>query len=206
MSTIRSLSIHRCFIDARVALELHRANSFEDLAEIVLRILARIPSKVDMVSGAISTGGYNNRRKNLKLFASSIVELDNKNRAIGGRTVLSQMPFEAKIGQLARRWHIKNPGRAYCEPILDVFYAAIFSSGQIHTMHFLPNWRSSRGARWEYRVCPEFGIRRKKYSPELLKRALKSSGLKMWRRHREPRGNPDKAQSTLAPRSKRSKK
>ncbi len=167
-------NVHHRYLPVALRRKIAAAQTFEELTEIALRSLARVPGKVVIISGAISTGGFNDRTKNLILFAVSIEIQDEQ-----GVTVFSQMPYEIALGRLARKWHIDHPSETYCLPILDIFYTAIFGSGKIEAMYFLPNWRSSKGARWEYKVCPEFGIRRHRFSPRLFRKAMARARIRI---------------------------
>ena len=62
--------------------------------------------------------------------------------------LFNQLPFEPAFNNLSRNW---EPTDNYSDmPILENFYGKIFSSGLINTAYFLPDWKTSFGATWEY--------------------------------------------------------
>ena len=52
--------------------------------------------------------------------------------------------------------------------MLDVLYRTIFSSGLINKALFLPDWESSKGARWERDLVTELGLEILEYPIEWL--------------------------------------
>jgi hypothetical protein len=142
---------------------LDRAKTFTDLAFIALGIIYRLPGKVEMVSGPISTGGVGSVEGNNKVFEGVIEILTLES----GLNIFSQMPFEAKMVEFYCEWHAKNPSEKYCMPILEDFYERLFSSGKVHKLHFIHDWQSSYGATWEHNNCDRWRIL-KNYLPRDL--------------------------------------
>ncbi len=134
---------------------LAMATSFEELAEIALAVLGRFPGKVEMVSGPISTGGVGSVEGNRRVFARTIDGLVKD-----GHEIFDQWPFESKLAELSRAWLAQHPEDSYCYPILEDFYRVIFDGGKISTIHFIPGWETSTGARWEHDHCDRYGIER----------------------------------------------
>ena len=131
--------------------DIGEARSFEALLPIALRVLERMPPRVLMVCGPISTGGLGSIEKNLERFHVAIRIL-----IMRGENIFSQMPFEHPIQQIR-----KIPGYEQGhEHLLNSFYLPIFKSGRITRMCFLPDWHSSKGARWEFRQANLLGIDR----------------------------------------------
>mgnify|MGYP001603158345 FL=1 len=117
------------------------ANSFEELADIAVADLKR-QGRSGIVCGPITTGGTGVQKYNFQIFNATIKGLETN-----GVAMFSQMPYEFGIRRLTVEWHKHNSG--YCEPILEVFYAALLESGLIDSGHFLPGWASSYVARYE---------------------------------------------------------
>ena len=161
---------YRNWIDADKQ-KLAKSKSFKDLADIVIEIINRIPKKIEMVSGPISTGGVGSKIENLKVFESvvEILILESK------LNIFSQIPFEEKMNELYREWYVNNPDEKYCMPILEEFYERLFSSGKVKKLHFINDWQSSFGARWEHDNCDRWGIERNYLPRELSVRALNGS-------------------------------
>ena len=147
---------------------LNKAKSFVDLATIALDIVFRIPEKVEMVSGPISTGGVGTIPGNRKVFEGVIEILVFESNL----NIFSQMPFEDKMVKLYLEWHAKNPTEKYCKPILDEFYDRLFFSGRVSKLHFIHDWQSSFGATWEHDNCNTWKIERNYLPKELTTRAL----------------------------------
>ena len=147
---------------------LSQATSFTDLATLALDILQRFPGNVYMVSGPISTGGVGTLEGNRKVFERVIELLATEQSA----NIFSQMPFEDKIVELYRQWHLDNPTEKYCMPILDEFYDRLFSAGKVGSLHFIHGWGGSFGAKWEHDNCDRWGIERHYLPRELSLRAL----------------------------------
>src|SRR3989344_9432065 len=72
-----------------------------------------------------------------------------------------QLPFQGVMIRLGTSWK----GQGYCMPLLTEFYQPVFESGYIKTVHFIPGWEKSFGAKWEHEQCGRLGIERI-YLPE----------------------------------------
>ena len=57
------------------ASELSRAKTFEVMAVVALRVIARMPQPVGQVCGPITTGGTGSLEKNLEIFRRIIIAL-----------------------------------------------------------------------------------------------------------------------------------
>ncbi|MDE2188722.1 MAG: hypothetical protein KGJ35_03280, partial [Patescibacteria group bacterium] len=148
--------------------ELSKAKTFVDLATVAINIIFRIPEKVEMVSGPISTGGVGNIHGNRRVF-EGVIEILILEQDLN---IFSQMPFEDKMVELYLEWHKRNPAEKYCLPILYEFYDRLFFTGRISRLNFIHDWQSSFGAKWEHDNCDRWGIRRNFLSKELSERAL----------------------------------
>lgn len=126
--------------------ECSKTNSFQELVSIALAELNKFPDGAEIVCGPISTGGRGNVDLNLRIFAASIIALQQQ-----GRPMFSQIPYEGKIFHFRNRWYGEDPANAgrYYMPILNEFYLPIFATGRIKKAWFIPGWESSFGSRWE---------------------------------------------------------
>lgn len=124
------------------------AENLQDLLVIAIDILKRMPQPVILVCGPISTGGFGNVEANLRAFESTI---HAKQKA--GKSVFNQLPFEEKFAKFSQEAKM-----AYFTPVLDEFFLPIIKSGYIAEMHFMKDWQSSTGARWEHTTANELGV------------------------------------------------
>jgi hypothetical protein len=164
----KTTSVHFRHWNEKERLALTKAKSFGELAELALQIIDRMPEDINIVSGPISTGGVGSNAGNIKVFKNITEFLGDEM----GLNVLSWIPFETRIGGMAREWSKLNPEGAYCMPILNDFYYPIFSSKKIKKVNFIHGWQSSFGASWEHKLCEELGIQREYLSAELSQKAL----------------------------------
>lgn len=151
--------VHFRFWNAALKRQLEVVQNFAELACVFVDVTGHLPGKACMASGAISTGGFGTKRKNMRVFERGVEVLEE----LSGLTILSQMPLEQKMGELARSWFKRNPTATYCEPILEIVYGTVMATHKIEAFYFMPGWRSSRGARWERRECPKWGIQIRPY-------------------------------------------
>ena len=161
--------IHFKFWTKKDRAKLAKVRSFGDLCQVALDVIRRNPlGKVHMVSGPITTGGTGTLKGNLAVFQATIEAL-----AQNGYNVFSQIPFEEQLVLLHNEWRLQNSDKkGYCMPILYDFYEPIFTSGLVEAMHFIPDWRSSFGAKWEHEITRSLGIKHF-YLPEDWSAALK---------------------------------
>lgn len=128
--------------------DLATAATYHELFVIAERILQRMPDNLTQVCGPISTGGLGSIEANLTVFDKTIKELQAT-----GRLVFDQMYFEVPMQRLKA-----DVSRVAEQNLLDDFYLAIFKTGKISTLYFMPNWESSYGAQWEHRTGEELGL------------------------------------------------
>ncbi len=141
---------------------LDSAPTFYELGDIALTILQRmkkVGKPIVQICGPMSTGGRGNLEENMKFFGQTVQIATNK-----GLTVFNQMPFQDAMIRIAK-W---KPGDAYAEDILEIFYRKIFESGLLDEVLFLPDWQSSRGARWERDIAVKLNIPIKEFPVEWL--------------------------------------
>ena len=130
--------------------EVENAKNFKDLYAVADKILKRMPQPIVQVCGPIGTGGLGNIEDNLSAFDQTIRSLQSK-----GFNVFDQMPFEWPMQAMK----FKLSQDVYPEDILNDFYLPIFESGFISEFHFMPNWKTSRGANWEHKQAERLGIK-----------------------------------------------
>lgn len=120
-----------------------------DMYLVARPILERIPAPVIQVCGPISTGGVGTIEGNLAAMAQAIQYLEER-----GNNVFNQLPFEVPMHKIVESY--KKSG--YAMPILEDFYLPIFESRLVSILHFLPDWQSSIGAKWEHEQAKRLGI------------------------------------------------
>ena len=129
-----------------------KAKNFDELAEIGIRILKRMPQPVEMICGPISSGGLGSIKANLKEFGKHIRCL----KKFGGN-VFDQMPFEREMDRIEKEsYDDRDQAR---DDILNKFYLPIFESRLVKTLNFIPGWKSSIGARWERKTARKLKIK-----------------------------------------------
>ncbi len=130
------------------------SRNFEDLVAIAHSILdlEHMQGGVIQVCGPISTGGAGSIDANRAILSKAINFFLEK-----GENIFDQMPFETAF----HRFDAERANKTgYFDAILHEFYHPIFMSKKINEVRFLPDWESSFGARWEYKVAEELKIRR----------------------------------------------
>jgi len=147
------------------------ATSYEQLRDIALAQLTRMydavgarpvinhrphPITIGIVCGPISNGGVGKGDVaiNMKVFSAAVTHFVQQQDGF----FFSQVPFEDKIKELKQPDVIALGKPVANQKLLDVFYAPLFASGLIQKMHFLPDWRTSDGARWERQRGEQLGI------------------------------------------------
>lgn len=121
--------------------ELEKVKTYKEMAAIALRILDRIPGPKMQICGPISTGGKGSKKENMKEFNKAIFFFHEQ-----GENVFDQIPFQEAMTRLSKEVE------GYDERVLTDFYLPLFESGKVTTFIFLPDWESSKGARWERRT------------------------------------------------------
>ncbi len=127
-----------------------QAKDFKELYVIAEKILKIMPHPIVQVCGPIGTGGLGNVEDNLKAFDKTIRYLQAK-----GLNVFDQMPFEWPMQVM--KFNLLEG--VYPESILTDFYMPIFESGLVSEFYFMPNWQTSRGAKWEHEEAKRLGIK-----------------------------------------------
>ena len=128
--------------------DLEKCGNPTELLAIAMRVIGRMPKEnLGQVCGPITSGGKGNFVDNMALFNETIKRLHSD-----GHNVFDQMPFEDPMQSLKT----KPDGKS--ENILIDFYQPIFKSGYIKKLYFMPDWESSKGARWEHDLANELGI------------------------------------------------
>lgn len=127
---------------------LQEAQTYGDLLKIAFVVAKRMPQPLGQVCGPISTGGRGSIAENMRAINESIEKLNND-----GIHIFDQIPFEDPMRRI--RTSLVN---RYPAQLLEEFYLALFESGLIKTLYFLPGWKSSMGATWEHEQAKRLGI------------------------------------------------
>ena len=128
--------------------DLLKARTFTRLCKIALRVIRRMPKPVGEVCGPITSGGYGNKKQNVRAFKATIKKL-----IVQGNNIFNQMPFEDSMERILR-----TPVFRGGDQLLVEFYLPIFESRLITTFYFMANWKTSVGARWEHRQAKRLKI------------------------------------------------
>lgn len=121
--------------------KLKLAKTIPDLCKVAFMVIHRMPRPVVQVCGPISTGGLGSVEENLMVFRRYIQAMQKK-----GRHVFDQMPFEPPMQRIRAACRDRSIERS----ILYDFYLPLFKSGSISELVFMPNWKESIGACWEF--------------------------------------------------------
>ncbi len=130
-------------------LQLNFAKDFSQIGKVAFKVQERMPFGLSQVCGPISTGGFNDLKKNLSFFNKTIQRLKSE-----GVLLFDQMPLESAIARV-----IKSLGDNF-DPyvLLNEIYLPLFKSGKLKRVYFIRGWESSRGSRWEHEQAKVFGL------------------------------------------------
>ena len=126
------------------------AVTYRDLYAIAVVVLERMPRPRVQMCGPISTGGAGSVEKNLKRFEIAIEKLLEKEIV-----VFDQLHFEMSIRKIRQL----NNKEGYDMNLLEDFYLPIFENKLIDVLYFLPDWKSSTGAKWEHEQAQRLGFK-----------------------------------------------
>lgn len=129
------------------------ATSFSDVGALVCEIAAFMPKPLLFISGPMTTGGLGHYSKNIILFQYAIETAREH-----GLSVFNQTMLEEHLQRLVRAWLKENPQESYCHNVLSEVYEVLMKSGHIHEIHLLPDWHTSRGARFERELAEEIRL------------------------------------------------
>lgn len=130
--------------------QIASADTFEELAEIALSRISKMPKPVGVVCGPITSGGKGSMEANLKEYAAQI-----QNLISSGKSIFSPVPYEPRMQEIKKTPYY-DPSRDH---LMEVFYGTIFGSGMISEFYFIPGWESSYGARWEHNFAEKIGAK-----------------------------------------------
>lgn len=119
----------------------------DELRDIAIRVIEKLKQPVGMVCGPLTNGGLGSFERNLTLMKIAIQKLQAR-----GLSIFDQTPFQEPMIRMIRE------GRATEDDFLQKFYLPLFELKLIRTLHFLPQWESSYGARWEHAQAPRFNL------------------------------------------------
>jgi hypothetical protein len=132
--------------------DLNGLENVETIAEtfaIAERVLNRMPDCLGQVCGPMNNGGRGNLKDNMEVFRDMVHHLHDK-----GIILFDQLPFEDTFHRLTRG---ENPTQTY-QQVIDDFYELLYHTGKVRTLYFIPGWKTSNGARWEYNRAKELGM------------------------------------------------
>lgn len=129
---------------------LEKAENVAELYLVAKKITEKMEKPLAQVCGPIGTGGLGSVEANLHAFNETIKKLQKQ-----GFNVFDQMPFETPMQELKKKLF---PNDEYFENILTDFYHPLFESGAVTKFFFMPNWQTSKGAKWEHEKAKELNI------------------------------------------------
>jgi hypothetical protein len=126
-----------------------KLETYAGMRDLAFALLQDLPTPIIQVCGPLTTGGRGSFEANVEALHDAIHWLVGQ-----GKNVFDQRPFETPMRRLVEAR--TAPGYAY--DLLTEFYLPLFESGHIKELHFLHDWESSTGARWEYEQGVRLGI------------------------------------------------
>lgn len=120
------------------------------LAKVAAFVIQRMPPPVAMVSGPISTGGKGSVAANMRAMRKTIDNLSRKSVKVFDQTI-----FEPQMKKIAKA---RPEYSAHETALLEEFYLPLLKSGLIGLICFMPDWKSSFGARWEHKQAKRLKI------------------------------------------------
>lgn len=148
-------------------LQAEKASKLAHLGDLAVEIAGNMPKPLFMISGPMTTGGMGEYAKNIILFQHTI---DEAVRA--GVNVFNQTMLDEHLQRLVRAWYIQNPTEEYCDEVLTDVYELLMQSGHVRGVYFLPDWQTSRGARWEREAGERMGLEQHDYPSDWYTKAV----------------------------------
>lgn len=129
---------------------VQKIKSMEDLAKIAALVIQRMQPPVAMVSGPISTGGKGSIAANMRAMRKTIDDLSGKSVKVFDQTI-----FEPQMKKIAKA----HPEYLTDEvKLLEEFYLPLLEKELVGLICFMPDWKSSFGARWEHKQARRLKI------------------------------------------------
>lgn len=144
------------------------ADDFKLLGDLVCEVAGKMPKPLFMISGPMTTGGMGSYSKNILLFQHAIDEALKE-----GVHVFNQTMLEEHLQRLVRNWLTCNPDAEYCNHVLTDVYEALLASGHVEGLYFMPDWHTSRGAKWEREAGERLKLTLHEYPNEWYAKAVK---------------------------------
>lgn len=145
---------------------LEAASSYEEAAMVAIDHLRRLCIEYGplvQICGPISTGGLGSRERNLKRL-SRYVDACHKMQEF---PIFNQLHFEG----IVKRFSPEHGPQSYDPRILPNFYEPVLRQGFITRLYFLPDWKTSEGAKYERWLGERFKIEIQEYPEEWHKSA-----------------------------------
>ncbi|MBI2639904.1 MAG: hypothetical protein HYW90_03405 [Candidatus Sungbacteria bacterium] len=130
--------------------ETKKAETFEELLAVALRIINRLSYPIGMVCGPITSGGTGSQEENVAKLARAIRAL----REEQGEIIFNQLVFEAAMMRIKETPYYRDALH-----LLEAFYRPLFEHGKIKTFYFVTGWKSSFGTNWEHEEAVRLGIK-----------------------------------------------
>ena len=145
--------IHWYFWQDRHRKLLAKVKSFTDLALVCQAIIESAGGSLHILSGPMTSGGIGNGNKkiNFKVIKRATEFMWTER----GLRILSHLPFEDKLDELVSHWRVTTGSSEYCWILMEEFYGRILTPSNFAGMHFLDDWRSSKGATYERKCCED---------------------------------------------------
>lgn len=128
--------------------DIKNASTFEQLLEVALRILGRMPNGSIGVCDPISTKSIPPKEKEANHIPEPYVRVCRKLMA-EGYPIFDESIYYKKIEELKSKFFIANPGKEVCDDIVKKFFKPLLLTGKIKTLLILPNWELMYFLYWE---------------------------------------------------------
>jgi hypothetical protein len=140
--------IKMMYITDRELTDLAVTRTIEEVVEIALAVLERMPQPVRWVAGPI-TSGERTPEENRRRLHRTILRYKE-----GGVATFNYLPFQRRAIQILSRAKRENVQ----ERLRDELYAPIFKSGKIAELRIMPNSDASLNVYWMWGFASAEGI------------------------------------------------
>lgn len=148
--------------------DLEHLNSIEGLINVPVLVLQKMKKfggdrQIIIICGPMTSGGFG-KYINMKIFPRAIDFAEKQ-----GLLVFNQMPLQKAMDRIAKQLQIKEGSLDHYREIVGKLYFGIFKKHLIDEGWFLPKWRTSIGATWEYEMMESLNITIRDYPKEWFK-------------------------------------
>ncbi len=138
--------------DIKLSGQLARARTWQELCQVAVVVLEKIPRPIVLVCGPLATGGLPTREEN-----RHVLNLSTSRLRMTGLNVFDRTPFEDKSFEVTQYWKRQNRlgldnrrGVEFDEPLLN--------SKWFSKAYFLPGWGNDLQARRERELLTQQGV------------------------------------------------